>query len=243
MAPDFFPQFFDEHLALTIISNMGRRALYLTQDQKTSADRKDHLKYSRSPRGKAAKARLRQPAHRRKQAKYVPESTPECPTSIPGLPALNTEIEKWYNTPLPENEPLFKEALRSADALDESDLMRWKTEPPFVEDDDTTDPYSAGYLKYTHSLTHVLHGVRLREQNAEDLRWRAKFAEDGWVAALHDLKEEVQLLLERWERMEDLSTRRPYHPFHASREHAMFQVYVQWLARTIFHQYYLKFLL
>ncbi|KAJ7243828.1 hypothetical protein B0H12DRAFT_1236310 [Mycena haematopus] len=243
MAPDFFPQFSDKHSVLTTVSIMGRRALYLTLDQKASANRKDRQKYSHSPRGKATKARLRQPTHRRKQAKYLPESTPECPSSIPGLPPPSTEIEELYNKPLPENEPLFGEALRSADALDESDLMRWKTEPPFVEDDDTTDPYSAGYIKYTHSLTHVLHGVRLREQNAEDLRWRSRFAEDGCEAALHDLKEEVHHLLERWERMKDLSTRRPYHPFHASREHAMFQLYIQWLARTIFHKYHLKFLL
>jgi hypothetical protein len=185
--------------------------------------------------GQTARACARKPKHRRKEGK----SLPKC---IPGLAAPNSEIEDLYNIPLPDHEPLFREALRSPEALDESDLSRWKKDPPFEEDDDSTDPYSNCYLAFTQLLITVMHGVRLREQNACDAQRRADFLEKGWSVAMEELRVEVRGLLERWEIATRLSREHLYHPYHNSREHAMLDHYRQWLARTIFTLYYLKFM-
>jgi hypothetical protein len=111
-----------------------------------------------------------------------------------------------------------------------------------VEDDDSTDPYSNCYLAFTKSLINVLHGLRLREQNASDAQRRAVFLEKGWKTGMEELREEVRYLLERWEIVTKLSREQFYHPYHNSREHAMLNHYRQWLARTIFTLYYLKFM-
>lgn len=147
-----------------------------------------------------------------------------------------------YRQALPLDEPLFKEALRSPDALDESDLARWKEEPPFVEDEDMTDPYSPAYLSFTKSLVVVLHGVRLREQNAQDIQLREAERTKGREVVMHELQQEVTTMWSRWERVEILLGEGKYHPYHQSRESTMLEHYVQWLARTIFHLTYLKFL-
>jgi hypothetical protein len=164
------------------------------------------------------------------------------PSVIPDLAAPNDEIRNLYNVPLPDHEPLFRDALRSADALDEDGLLRWKKEPPFVEDEDLTDPYSAEYLAFTHSLTVVMHGIRLREQKARDAQRKADFLEKGWNAGMEKLREEVRHLLERWEIVTRLSREQFYHPYHNSWEHAMLNHYRHWLTRTIFTLYYLKFM-
>ncbi|KAJ7083069.1 hypothetical protein B0H15DRAFT_802880 [Mycena belliarum] len=141
--------------------------------------------------------------------------------------------------PLPEANSLFREALTKPGALDESDLHRWKVEPPFVEDEDTTDPFSERYLRFNQSLAYVLHGVRLREQNEQDTERRLQFSGDGSEAAKFKVCQEIDELLSGWRRVKALSI---YHPFHHSREYTMQQHYLQWLARTIYHLYHLKFL-
>jgi hypothetical protein len=147
-----------------------------------------------------------------------------------------------YRQALPSDEPLFKEALRSPDAVDESDLVRWKEEPPFVEDEDATDPHSAAYLSFTKSLAAVLHGVRLREQNAEDIQLREAVYTKGRGVVMHQLQQTVTTLWSRWARVETLLGEGKYHPYHQSWEYTMLEHYVQWLARTIFHLTYFKFL-
>ncbi|KAJ7917137.1 hypothetical protein B0H13DRAFT_1870656 [Mycena leptocephala] len=213
---------------------MGRRANHLTKDAKAAAKLSQVQKHYKTPRGQAARVRATKPKHHRKEGKHMP-------SVIPGLAAPNTEIQDLYNTPLPNHEPLFRDALRSADALDEGGLSLWKTEPPFAEDEDSMDPYSAGYLTYTHSLVLVMHGIRLREQNARNAEWRAEFLEKGWKVAMAELREEVRGLLQRWEIVTKLSREGFYHPYHDSREYTMLTHYRQWLARTIFSLYHLKF--
>ncbi|KAJ6542922.1 hypothetical protein B0H19DRAFT_1076948 [Mycena capillaripes] len=198
--------------AFTIISKMGRRAIHLTRDAKAAAKREQVKKYSQTPHGQAARA------------------------------SPSTEIQDLYDAPLLVHEPLFQEALRPPDALDKSDLSRWKKEPPFVEDEDSTDPYSDDYLAFTNSLVSVLHGVCLREQTTRDAQWRAEFLEKGWKTSMVELREEVCDLLGRWEMVLRLRREHFYHPYHDSREHAMLEHYLQWLARTIYSLYYLKFL-
>ncbi|KAK7014190.1 hypothetical protein R3P38DRAFT_3205774 [Favolaschia claudopus] len=144
--------------------------------------------------------------------------------------------------PLPLDSPLFAQALRSADALDESDLGRWKAEPPFEEDEDRMDPHSEGYLRFTKSLSAVLHGVRLREQRLRDTSLQEEVVRKGLQAILRSIQVEVGELLLCWGRVESLLGAQRYHPFHQSREFAMLEHYLQWLARSICHFCYLEFL-
>lgn len=146
------------------------------------------------------------------------------------------------NQALPFRSRLFQEALQSADALDESDLARWKEAPPFVEDDDTTDPYSAGYLAFTEALVKVLHGVRLREQNVRDVQLREDVLTKGWALVMRGLQGEVAEMWIHWQRAEELLGERKYHPYHQSREHTMLLHYIQWLARMICHLHHVEFL-
>jgi hypothetical protein len=54
------------------------------------------------------------------------------------------------------------------------------------------------------------------------------------------LREEVAALLLGWKRVKSLGI---YNEVHHPREYAMLQHYIQWQARTIYHLYYLGFLL
>ena len=160
---------------------------------------------------------------------------PQC---VPHLPPLPREVHRLYHLSLPESEPLFRDALVGASYLDLSDIHRWMERPPFVEDDDTTDPYSNDYHLFTQSLGFVLDGVRMRQQNEADRQRRLDFNAHGWTACMGGLREEVQRLLREFEELD----RDIYHPYHASREHAMLQHYARWQARTIYHLYYLRFM-
>ncbi|KAJ7439133.1 hypothetical protein FB451DRAFT_1192339 [Mycena latifolia] len=175
----------------------------------------------------------------RKKSKHPLDDSTLSPTSILGLPPLDIKIQEMYNVPLPESHPLFREALTKPGALDESDLHRWKAEPPFVEDEDMTDPYSDRYHRFTQNLASVLHGVRLREQRERDVLRRAEFTNNGTAAGMAALCEEVVYLLSSWERVKVLDI---YDQYHHSREYVMHQHYLQWQARTVYHLYHLKFL-
>lgn len=146
-----------------------------------------------------------------------------------------------YHAALPEKEYLFREALRSADAVDESDLARWKQEPPFQDDGDTMDPHSPRYMAFTKSLAEVLHSVRLREQNQRDVQLREKFRGQR-RDLLHALSEELVEAWACWERVVKFADERRYDPLNESREYTMLHHYLQWVARTICHLYHLKFL-
>ncbi|KAJ7840015.1 hypothetical protein B0H13DRAFT_1910881 [Mycena leptocephala] len=149
------------------------------------------------------------------------------PSAIPGLTAPNAEIQELYNAPLPDHKPLFREALCSADAFDEEGLSIWKAEPPFAREEDSTDPYSAQYIAFMHTLVSVMH---------------ADFLENGWRTGMEKLREEVRCLLQRWETVTRLSCEQFYRPYHDSREYAMLFHYRQWLSHTIFSLYHLKFM-
>ncbi|KAJ7239175.1 hypothetical protein B0H12DRAFT_1237627 [Mycena haematopus] len=217
---------------------MGRRAKHLSLAQRLSANRESSLKYSRSPQGQSARAASRRPQHRRKGGKASPPPS----GTLPELPPPTERMLELHNEPLPLDAQLFKQALSSPEALDESDLARWKKEPPFVEDEDTSNPYSSSYLAFNKSLVEVLHGVRLREQNVWDIQLREDVSTKGRGFVIHGLQQEVAEMWKRWERVEQLLDERKYHPYHQSREYAMLEHYIQWLARTIYHLYYLKFL-
>ncbi|KAJ7764504.1 hypothetical protein DFH07DRAFT_770371 [Mycena maculata] len=213
---------------------MGRSAKHYSLAEKALVKRESRLKYSQSP-AQTTRAASQRPERRRK----VPLSPPN---TLPNLPTPTKRMLELSEQALPVASRLFQEALRSPDALDESDLPRWKEAPPFVEDDDTTDPYSPHYLAFNASLAEVLHGVRLRDQNAQDIRLREDISTKGWPFVLRGLQEEVAGMWIQWERAEELLGEPKYHPYHQSREHTMLLHHIQWLARTICHLYRLEFL-
>ncbi|KAJ7300889.1 hypothetical protein DFH08DRAFT_828080 [Mycena albidolilacea] len=115
----------------------------------------------------------RQLQQRRKVAQHPPT---QSLTSIPYLPPLSPVLLAWCDLPLPEGDPLYEAALSAAAWIDVSDIARWKKLPPFEEDDDRTDPYSDGYLRFTHNLSKVVHGDRMRMQNERDVQRRSDFS-------------------------------------------------------------------
>ncbi|KAJ6493097.1 hypothetical protein C8R45DRAFT_927886 [Mycena sanguinolenta] len=246
-------------LSPTTIFTMGRRCKHRTKEEAASAHHESVRKYSGSLHGQQARAAARTPQHRCKVSTRpttclsspVPRATspPRPPTYLlhthtsrpthllnvpqptPAMVALNACL-------LPDEEHLFCEALRSAEALDTSGLHIWRSEPPFVSDNDPADPSSWPYRTFTYNLRRVLHGVRLREQRERDIELRADFENDR-AKAIQNLEAESMKLLKIWERV---STLKPYDPERESRKRAMLGHYKQWLARSIYHLYYLKFL-
>ncbi|KAF7367144.1 hypothetical protein MSAN_00974100 [Mycena sanguinolenta] len=239
-------------LSLTTIFKMGRRCQHRTKEEAASAHRESVRKYSKSPHGQRARAAARAPQHRHKvsmrpttplapselRATRCPASPAHCPRRLSNIPQPTPAMTALNACLLPDEEFLFCEALRSADALDLSGTHMWKKEPPFDSDNDPTNPNSLSYRAFTYNLGLVLHGVRLREQNERDVERRAEFQKDR-KEAMRNVEAEAMSLLQTWERV---STLTPYDPESHSREHAMFGHYKQWLARSIYHLYYLKFL-
>ncbi|KAJ7769260.1 hypothetical protein B0H14DRAFT_3433954 [Mycena olivaceomarginata] len=215
---------------------MGRSPKHFSVEEKRAANHQSVMKYRQSPRGQTMLSTQRATLRRRKG----PKAPPPPPRSLGiQLPPLSERIEALQRVPLPEDHKLFREALLKPQSLDLSDIERWKAEPPFEEDDDTCDPYSAAYCNYTHALGLVLHGTRLREQNERDAQRRAEFEGGGTEDVMNKLREEIGALLDALERV---SSSAGYHPFHASREHAMQEHWLQWQARSIYHLYHLNFL-
>ncbi|KAJ7815403.1 hypothetical protein B0H14DRAFT_3476155 [Mycena olivaceomarginata] len=120
---------------------MGRSPKHFSVEEKRAANHQSVMKYRQSPRA----------LHygRRKG----PKAPPPPPRSLSiQLPPLSERIEALQRVPLPEDHKLFREALLKPQSLDLSDIERWKAEPPFEEDDDTCDPYSAAYCNYPMPL-------------------------------------------------------------------------------------------
>ncbi|KAJ6522074.1 hypothetical protein DFH09DRAFT_1097328 [Mycena vulgaris] len=195
-------------------------ARHLTTAEGALANRDSVLKYSgtsgrKTTRAAADHARYLSQSTRR-ESKHPSNSLFPLALSVLCLPPLDLEINWLYHTSLPESHPLFREALAKPDALDESDLHRWKAEPPFEEDNDASDPDS-DCLPSIHPIS-------------------CRCSPRPGVTAL---REELETLLLGWERVKALNI---YHEHHDSREFAMCRHYLQWQARTIYHLYHLKFL-
>ncbi|KAK7053897.1 hypothetical protein R3P38DRAFT_2761638 [Favolaschia claudopus] len=181
---------------------MGRRRKYHSLDEKASAQRQSNLKYSQSAHGKIVLSTYRASTHLRKQRKIAP--TKPLPDTLPLVPLPTPRQLELYHSPLPTHSQFFIDALRSSDTLDESDLARWKTEPPFEEDCDSADPHSAPYLRFTNSLTEVLHGVRLREQKQQEAEMREELIHSGQEGMLHRLRYDVLKKSQIWRQVEKL---------------------------------------
>ncbi|KAJ7109042.1 hypothetical protein C8R43DRAFT_962621 [Mycena crocata] len=240
----------------TVTTFMGRSAKHLTAAARVEAARGYDKTYSQKPwyvlvlhaahaltsnGGLRLSTKILRASARRMRhlAETTRKDTLHPVRCIPGLTPLPTLIHDMQMIPLPIDHHFFLQTLAKVGTLDESDLWRWKKEPPFVEDDDDRDPHSEEYLKFTTSIEAVLHGVRMREQNANDVLRRTAFKKKGPEAYMDLLRKQITKLLSDWERVVSVDI---YNRFHNPREWAMHRHYIQWLSRTIYRLYYLEFL-
>ncbi|KAJ7870028.1 hypothetical protein B0H13DRAFT_2350650 [Mycena leptocephala] len=228
------------NLPLTTIFKMGRRAKYLTVDEAAAAQRRWTRTYNLGLRGKQVRFAARHARNSRKGASNDfktsdPPSPP--PTRVDArLAPLDPKIIEWGVFPLPDEEELFLDALKGSRGRDFSSLDVWMVEPPFADDDDDDDPQSLQYVGFTHNSQVALHGLRLRQEQADDARLRAAFAAGG-VHGEAARQEELRELQARWTRVMAL----PAYPVN-SRKYAMWIHYSNWLARTICRLYHLEFM-
>jgi hypothetical protein len=80
----------------------------------------------------------------------------------------------------------------------------------------------------------------LQEREDDDALHRVDFRLRGWEACISELRQEVHGLLTRWETSMDCPE--CYNPNEHPREYTMERHYFEWMARTIYHLYYLRFL-
>jgi hypothetical protein len=103
----------------------------------------------------------------------IPYKTP-LDLSLP----LSSALVKLATTPFPDTF-LFREVLRSADALDETDLPLWDTDPPYQQPQPVDSEEEA---QFTRNLIDVMSGRRMRlEKEAKRCRtaryiWRMSTA-------------------------------------------------------------------
>jgi hypothetical protein len=181
---------------------MGRAAKYNTIAERLTAQRQRKALYayteqyvppgsqiglvaekSRQCRGRVARSRQNRAAYKKMQGRQG-----SAPLYIPRQPlGMATE-------PLPSSY-LFREALRSPDALDESGLNHWDNAPPYAppqtKGSDDSDQYMA-------NLIDVMHGRRLRQARQwEDSRIAC--AEAGDVGRVLDsMQADLKEAMRNW---------------------------------------------
>lgn len=129
--------------------------------------------------------------------------------------------------PLPDSR-LFREALQSADYLDETELPQWDQEPPYPP-----SPYTADYANFTKNLVDVMNGRRLRMErlrNAERAA-RCKTLKE-WRG---EIEGDLRTAFGDWERMVKLME--AYGEEGDSRASTMAQNLLQWRARYVYTLY------
>jgi hypothetical protein len=91
------------------------------------------------------------------------------------------------------NTPIFQEAFRSADAMDESELPPYELDPPYMPPSYPTDTNRE--QDYTDKMVEVLHGRLMRErQTFEDHRMRSLSRE----GLRREREQEFVTLLGKW---------------------------------------------
>lgn len=137
------------------------------------------------------------------------------PSSLP--PALLKQALQA----LPINAPLFSEASKDADRLDETGLEVWDTGPPYATPSDVLSE-TEGEIKHTERLVEVMHGryVRMAREVWADRQSKPNY--DFQLALAHAVEEwEIGRIFVE----EDTN---------GHREHAMAKVWLQWLAREAY---------
>lgn len=211
---------------------MGRRAKYLTEQERIDASRARTKSYRKEPLyvplnqfpeqfthwcNNRIRFTSNHIAYRKRHSRRCPSLT-GYPPELPSLAAL----------PLPEASPLFQQALESADNLDESDFDQWDEDPPYPH-----QPYveTPAEKRFTSRLLEVMHGRRLRQMVERNMARRQEYLTQSTRAWLKGLRREREDALDAYKR---LSAFLP--GYHAGpRELAMAEHLLQWRARTVVH--------
>jgi hypothetical protein len=184
-------------------------------------------------RGRATRSTQNQAAYRRKHGRRGPTSARinvESPAhAIPDIFSnLPSHLVSLALLALP-NTYLFREALRSADNLDESDLAQWDSDPPYPASPDT--PLEAAF---TEKLVDVMHGRRLRELRIQkEKRKRDRLDAGSQIEVQRNIAREIGVALKKWHNLSDLLETYQAGP----REMRMSQHRLQWHARLIHSLY------
>jgi hypothetical protein len=134
---------------------------------------------------------------------------------------------------LPTTSYLFKQALLSADNLDESDLGRWDGGPPFVPQPIITD--DASEASFTERLVEVMHGRRLCQLRERDQMRIVESYGKSAAEVVEALRREIAEGVREWQ---DLSVFLPGYNA-GPREFRMAVHYAEWCARRVVHQQHL----
>ncbi|KAH7903391.1 hypothetical protein BJ138DRAFT_1168197 [Hygrophoropsis aurantiaca] len=186
---------------------MGRRAKYTTLEEKQAAKRQQQRFYSRSERGKAtrkvqnactyAKRCGRQYASQPSSPSATPQHTASEAASV-SLPCFPSTLIALARAPYPDTH-LFHEALRSADAVDESDLSQWDADPPYHYPVPLDTPAEA---RFTANIVDVMHGRRLRQERCARMDRAKVWGEEGKAQLCAILKDEIIKQFAQWEALE-----------------------------------------
>ena len=125
---------------------------------------------------------------------------------------------------LPHYSPLFKDAAKSADLLDETGLDTWDSGPPYPTGPPSDNPRK---LAFTKRLEEVMHGRRMHMLREQQQRWSDIPTET--------LCEKMNRGIMEWESGESVIAE--YNGGH--RECAMARIWLQWIAREV-HGIYLE---
>lgn len=128
-------------------------------------------------------------AHSRKGSTKPP--TPHLDHKLPSLPShlINLAIKDLPDT------YLFRQALQSANNLDESDLAQWDADPPYHAPQPLDTPAEA---RWTQNLIQVVHGRRSRMEKEEICKRAMKYSSGGAMDLCAELSESVDVLLRQW---------------------------------------------
>jgi hypothetical protein len=149
--------------------------------------------------------------------------TPSPTLAVP-LPA---NILYLASLPLPEDGDLFKQALKSADALDESELDQWDRDPPYVVPGPQDTPSE---IRWTGRLEEVMHGRRMRRQREVD-KQRQRYYHGQETDLRNELERVVGQSWADYDRIENIM--RTYHG--GTREMAMGLHLLRWKARDVYY--------
>jgi hypothetical protein len=131
------------------------------------------------------------------QSQVSSSTVEESATTRHLLPTLPDRLIEMAQIPFPETK-LFQEALRSDQALDESELAQYELDPPYTPPSYPTSTNKE--QEYTDKMAEVLRGRLIRERlKFEDHRIRMWSGEK----LLMERKQELLTLLKKWEALND----------------------------------------
>ncbi|KAM6493723.1 hypothetical protein JOM56_010084 [Amanita muscaria] len=211
---------------------MGRRAKYLTQEEKMHAARERKAQLSSIPIGKILRSAQNHAAYQRRISNK-PQKQPGVfsgPASV-HIPSL---LKEHAGVTLPTSSRLFKSAYRCVDELADTEyedqiLEKWDNIPPYtIELENKACQWLSANV---HSLSDALHGKNLRKQREyEDRRihhYKSMPLTDFAIEVYHDLT----FYLRSWEGANGVMEQ-------FNGDNAVYKIgmqYVQWMARRSFH--------